>query len=112
MENVITKTKSVITSQPTACDNTLQHLVVEDASASAEIQSTSFPTATNDEDQGISNGFTDLDYLDGPTIIAEVYPFFHPRISILMKLQQPTEPHETENISVTPKVSGSPPPQH
>jgi hypothetical protein len=112
MENVIMETKSVMTPQPTECDNTLQYSVAEDATASVEIQSTSFPAATNDEDQGISNGFTDLDYLDGPTIMAEVNPFFHTRISILTRLQQPTEPHDTENISVTPKVSGSPPPQH
>lgn len=86
MENVITETKSVMTSQPTACDNTLQHSVAEDTIASVEVQSTSFPAATNDEDQGISNGFTDLDYLDGPTIIAEVNTFFHTRISILIRL--------------------------
>ncbi|KAH9999003.1 hypothetical protein BJV77DRAFT_652788 [Russula vinacea] len=85
-KSVITKTESVMTSQPTACDDTLQHMVAEDDSASAEIQSTSFPTTTNDEAQESSKDFTDLDYLDGTTVIAE----------------QPFEPHETENTSVTP----------
>lgn len=101
-----------MTSQPTACDDTLQHMVAEDDSASAEIQSTSFPTTTNDEAQESSKGFTDLDYLDGTTVIAEACPFFHTRMSILTRLQQPFEPHETENTSVTPGVSGCslPPP--
>lgn len=111
----MTKTESVMTSQPTVCDNTLQHSVAEDDSASAEIQSTSIPTSTNDKAQpeGGSKGFADLDYLDGPTIIAEVCPFFHTRMSILTGLQQPFEPHEIENTSVTPRVSGySPPPPY
>jgi hypothetical protein len=95
-----------MTSQPTVCDNTLQHSIAEDARAAAEIQSTSFPTATNDNAQGSSKGFIDLDYLDGPTIIAEVWPFFHTRISILSGLQQPFEPYETDTI-VTPRVSRS-----
>ena len=82
MECVITETKSVMTSQPTSCDDALQHSIAEDVSSNAEIQSTSFPTTTNDEDQGISKGFTDLDYLDGPTIIAEVYSFVLSRAHI------------------------------
>ena len=101
-----------MTLQPTVCNDTLQHMIAEDDSASVEIQSTSFPTAMNDKTQGSSKGLTDLDYLDGPTIIAEVCSFFHTRMSILTRLQQPFELHETENTSVTPRVSGCslPPP--
>ncbi len=115
MKSVITKTESDMTSQPTACDNVLQDSNAEEASASAEIQSTSIPDATNDKAQGSPKAFTDLDYLDGPTVIAEVYPFFHVRVVTIMLtgLRQLPEPCETENNSATPRVSGcSPPPQY
>jgi hypothetical protein len=81
MKSVITKPESDMTSQPTACDNMLQDSNAEEASASTEIQSTSIPTATNDKAQGSPKAFTDLDYFDGPTVIAEVCPFFHTRVS-------------------------------
>jgi len=84
----ITRTESVVTSsQPTACDIMFQDSNAEEASASTEIQSTliqstsiqftSIPAATNDKAQGGQKALTDLDYLDGPTVIAEVWPFFH-----------------------------------
>jgi hypothetical protein len=69
---VITKIESDVASQPIACDNMLQHAIAGDASASAEFQSTPFPTAIDDNAPESPKGFTDLDYLDGPTIIAEV----------------------------------------
>jgi hypothetical protein len=69
-----------MTSQPTARDNMLQDSSAEEASARTEIQS-SISVATNDKAQGSPKAFTDLDYLDGPTVIAEVYPFFHTRVS-------------------------------
>ncbi|SRR5216684_3203047 len=75
VKSVITETEPDMTSQPTACDNTLQS-IAEEACPSAEIQSTSTPAATNDEAQGSSKAFINLDDLDGPTIIAEVCPFF------------------------------------
>jgi hypothetical protein len=50
-----------MTLQPTACDDALQHLIAEAVSSSAEVQFTSFPATTNDEDQKISKGFMDLD---------------------------------------------------
>jgi hypothetical protein len=81
MKSVITKTESDMTSQPTACDKILQDSNAEEASASTEIQSTSIPAATNDKAQGSPKAFTDLDYLDGPTVAAEVCPFFHMRVS-------------------------------
>jgi hypothetical protein len=70
-----------MTSQPTARDNMLQDSSAEEASARTEIQSSSISVATNDKAQGSPKAFTDLDYLDGPTVIAEVYPFFHTRVS-------------------------------
>lgn len=70
-----------MTSQPTARDNMLQDSSAEEASARTEIQSSSISVATNDKAQGSPKAFTDLDYLDGPTVIAEVYPFFHARVS-------------------------------
>ena len=74
----ITRIESVVTSsQPTACDIMFQDSNAEEASASTEIQSTSIPAATNDKAQGGQKALTDLDYLDGPTVIAEVWPFFH-----------------------------------
>jgi hypothetical protein len=81
MKSVITKTESDMTSQPTACDNMLQDSNAEEASASTKIQSTSISAAINDKVQGSPKAFTDLDYLDGPTVIAEVCPFFHSRVS-------------------------------
>ena len=81
MKSVITKTESDMTSQPTARDNMLQDSSAEEASARTEIQSSSISVATNDKAQGSPKAFTDLDYLDGPTVIAEVYPFFHARVS-------------------------------
>jgi hypothetical protein len=77
----MTKTESDVTSQPTACDNMLQDSNAEEAGASTEIRSTSIPAATNDKAQGGPKASTDLDYLDGPTVIAEVCPFFHTRVS-------------------------------
>jgi hypothetical protein len=84
MKSVITKSESGMTSQPAACDNILQDSNAEEASASTEIQSTSIPAAANDKAQGSLKAFTDLDYLDGPTVIAEVCSFFH--ISVLYSL--------------------------
>lgn len=81
MKSVITKTEYDMTSPPTACDNVLQDPNVEEASASTEIQPSSIPVATNDKAQGSPKAFSDLDYLDGPTVIAEVCPFFHTRVS-------------------------------
>lgn len=81
MNSVITKTESDTTSQPTACDDILRDSNAEEASASTEIQSTSLPAAINDKDQGSSKVFTDLDYLDGPTVITEVCPLFHMCVS-------------------------------
>ena len=81
MKSVITKAESDMTSQPAACDNILQDSNAEEASASTEIQSTSIPAATNDKAQGSPKAFTDIDYLDGPTVIAEVCPFFHIHVS-------------------------------
>jgi hypothetical protein len=81
MKSVITKSEYDMTSQPTACDNMLQDSNAEEAGASTEIRSTSIPAATNDKAQGSPKAFTDLDYLDGPTVIAEVCPFFHTRVS-------------------------------
>jgi hypothetical protein len=81
MKSAITKTESDMTSQPTARDNMLQDSSAEEASARTEIQSSSISVATNDKAQGSPKAFTDLDYLDGPTVIAEVYPFFHTRVS-------------------------------
>ncbi len=71
MKSMITKTGSDMTSQPTAYDNA-QHSIAEEADASAEVESTSIPAATNDKAEASSKAFTDLDYLDGPTVIAEV----------------------------------------
>jgi hypothetical protein len=113
MKGMTTQAESVVTLQPTACDNTLQQSTAEEASASADVRPTSFPTATNNKALESSDGFADLDYLDGPTIIAEVYPFIYTRVSILTGVQQPLEPYETVNTSTTPKVSGcSLPPQY
>jgi hypothetical protein len=42
-----------MTLQPTACDDVLQHSIAEDVSASAEIQFTSFPATTDDEDREV-----------------------------------------------------------
>jgi hypothetical protein len=82
MKDVVTKTEVDMTSQPAACDNVLQDKNAEEASTSTEIQSTSIPAATNDKAQESPKAFTDLDYLDGPTVITEVCPFFHTRVSI------------------------------
>lgn len=69
-----------MTSQPTACDNMLQDSSAEEASTRTEIQSTSISATANDKAQESPKAFTDLDYFDGPTVIAEVCPFFHMRV--------------------------------
>ena len=81
MKSVITKKESDMTSQPTTRDDMLQDSNAEEASARTEIHSSSISVATNDKAKGSPKAFTDLDYLDGPTVIAEVYPFFHARVS-------------------------------
>jgi hypothetical protein len=81
MKSVLTKPDSDITSQPTACDNMLKELNAEEAGASTEIQSTSVPAATSDKVQGSPKAFADFDYLDGPTVVAEVCPFFYMHVS-------------------------------
>ena len=78
MKSVTTKTESDITSQPTVRDIVWQDSNAGEASATAEIQ---ISAATNDKAQGSPKAFTDLDYLDGPAVMAEVYPFFHMRVS-------------------------------
>lgn len=81
---MITKTESDMMSQPTGCDNVFHDSNVEEASATTEIQSTSIPAATDDKARGSPKAFNDLDYLDGPTVIAEVFPFFHTPVSCLL----------------------------
>lgn len=70
-----------MTSQPAACDNMLQDPNTKEPSTSTEIQSTSIPAAANDKAQESPKAFSDLDYLDGPTAITEVCPFFNTRVS-------------------------------
>ena len=77
MTSVITKTEPDMT----ACDNMLQDSCAEEDSTRIEIQSTSIPAAINDKAQESPKAFTDLDYFDGPTVIAEVYPLFHAHLS-------------------------------
>ncbi|KAI0290508.1 hypothetical protein BC826DRAFT_1187324 [Russula brevipes] len=68
---MIAETPSDVTSQPIACDTMSRPSIPEDAGTSAEILFTSFPATTNNKAQGSSMAPTDLNYLDGPTIIDE-----------------------------------------
>lgn len=82
MQRMVAETPSDITSQPTACDTMSRPSIAEDAGTSAEILATSFPATTNNKAQGSSMAPTDLNYLDGPTIIDEVCQPHHIRVSI------------------------------
>ncbi|KAI9510405.1 hypothetical protein F5148DRAFT_594968 [Russula earlei] len=81
----IPETKSDIAASLTACDTTLPTLIDEEVNASAECRPNLVPVPTKDKVQGSSNTLVDLDYLDGPTIIAD----------------QPFESNKTENACET-----------
>ncbi len=108
MKGVITNTESDIASRSAACDAISQRSIAEDDNVGAESQS-ALLAAPERKAEGSSKAPTDLDYLDGPTIIAEVCQTLRIRINCLTRLPQSSEQHKTRITCTKPRVRGSSP---
>lgn len=108
MKGVITNTEPDTASRSAACDTISRRSIAEDGNVGAESQS-AILAAPECKAEGSSKAPTDLDYLDGPTVIAEVCQTLRIRINCLTRLPQSSEPDKTRITCTKPGVRGSSP---